>query len=418
MATRPFNVRDADGQFSQRDADVVTLTAFSGLRNDIQPERFGLSDLAFAENCNLDKSGQLSRRDGFTLQSAGAAHSLWADETQTLGFFVRSGHLYQLRPDYTSIALCALQSDERGSYAKVNDNVYFSNGTDSKVIHNGQARSWGLIPPALPAVTVIGGQMTAGTYQYTLTGIRVDGQESGAQAAGVIEVPASGGLYFELPAGIDPEIAALRLYLSTANGEVLYWAFDTPADAGSMQYTGDTLELTTPIENWTVMDAPAGQLVAYYKGRMFVASGNLLYASEPLAFEQFDPRKFVQLDAPITLLAPMEDKSMQGSGFFVGTERSCGIIIGSGPEDFQYVPKTSYGAVLGALERVDGSVFGDNSLGARSLPIWLTTQGVCVGKPDLQIQNLTRTKFGFPTGGQGAAIFMPGPNRLIMTTNF
>lgn len=147
-----------------------------------------------------------------------------------------------------------------------------------------------------------------------------------------------------------------------------------------------------------------------------------MFYSEPFAYEWFDLRNYIVLDGQVTLMAAMEDKERSGegqhSGFFVGTDRSCGTLIGSSPEDFQYVPKTTYGAILGAATYVDGSLFADNAAGARPLPMWLTTQGLCVGMPDMEIRNLTRTKYSFPASGQGAAVFMAGPNRFISTCNF
>jgi hypothetical protein len=94
------------------------------------------------------------------------------------------------------------------------------------------------------------------------------------------------------------------------------------------------------------------------------------------------------------------------------------VLVGSDPKDFQYVPKADYGAILGALDFVDGALFSDDALGGRQLPVWLTTQGICVGLPDMAIRNLTRSKYAFPATGQGAALFMPGPNRFIASANF
>lgn len=414
MATAPFQ---------ERDADVVTYTAFKGLRNDVNPERFTPNDLVTADNCNLDKSGQLARRDGFTSKLAGAVHSIWANDIQTTCLFVQNGQLRRLNTDYSSALICALaDSAARVSYHQVNDSIYFSNGTDSGVIENGAVRTWGMqIPPAVSAVLSVG-NMPAGRYQFAITYQRVDGQESGAGLANYIDVPAFGDLIFSLPTSSDPGVVNVIVYLTTANGDELYQAFSVRNGMGAAQYRGDTSELSVPISTQFLQPPPAGQLVAYYRGRMFVAVGDTLYPSEPFAYELFDYRNYMQFDSTITLLAPMEDKEQsdaaQSSGFFVGTERSCGILVGSTPTDFQYVPKTTYGAVLGAVDMVDGSVFGDNSAGARLLPMWLTTQGVCVGKPDMRIENLTRTKYGFPAGGQGAALFMPGPNRFIASSNF
>lgn len=413
----------ATGAPDERDQDVVTYKGFTGVRNDVQAERFGISDLMTAINCNLDKSGQISRRDGFTNQVAGAAHSLWSNDIGTLALAATGGWIKQLNADYSLTSLVALADPAaRISFHQVNESIYFSNGTDKGVLQNGAVRTWGVAVPPMPAVTLIDGDMPAGTYQYAMTYGRSDGQESGATLAGVVEVPAGSGLLFSTQPSADPAVVWNKVYLTTANGDELYLALTYAGAEVSWGYTWDTSELNLPLDTQFLQPPPAGQLVAYYRGRMFVAVGDTLYPSEPFAYELFDYRNYLQFDSPITLLAPMEDKerggTAQSSGFFVGTERSCGVLVGSAPSDFQYVAKTAYGAVLGAMDMVDGSVFGDNSLGARPLPMWLTTQGICIGKPDMQIENLTRTKFGFAAGGQGAAIFMPGPNRFIASSNF
>ena len=169
---------------------------------------------------------------------------------------------------------------------------------------------------------------------------------------------------------------------------------------------------------------PAGQLVGFHRGCLLVAKEEMLYPSEPYAYELFDHRRAIALDDRITLIASMEDKERPGegegqnSGLFIGTERSCGVLIGKDPNGFQYIPKMDYGAIQGTLAYIDGSVFGDNKAGARPLPVWITTKGLCAGMPQMEIINLTRTKFTFPVGNYGASVFLPEGNRLIMTTSF
>ncbi len=412
----------AENQAQERDQDVVTYSAFRGVRNDVTAERFIPSDLEVATNCNIDKTGRLSRRAGRTKLITGPIHSVWADDQQTICLYVQGNQLKQ----YPSGAvLCnLLVGAARMWHAKINDTVYFSNGTDKGVIQNGSVRSWGLTVPPLPAIQVIPGAMPAGMYQFCMTYLREDGQESGAPLAGVIDMPSGGGLLFGLPVSTDPTVARKIVYLSTPNGEAqeLFVAFATANSATTAAYTGDTSEFDLPLETQFLSDPPPGQLIAYYRGRAFVAVGDTLYPSEPEAYEQFDLRNYIALDGNITLLAPLEDKEGPGlgmqSGFFVGTDKSCGVLVGGKPEEFQYVPKVPYGAIYGAVDYVDGSVFGDNSLGARMLPMWMSAQGICVGRPNMEIQNLTRTKYGFNAAGQGAAVFMPGPNRFIATANF
>jgi hypothetical protein len=128
----------------------------------------------------------------------------------------------------------------------------------------------------------------------------------------------------------------------------------------------------------------------------------------------------LQLDGRITMLAPMTDKELydsgRNSGFFIGTDRSCGIISGGSPEEFQYVPKTRYGVVPGTLAYVDGALFQQGETTTRELPVWTTTQGICIGLPNLDVKNLTRTRYTFAVGQAGAAVFLPGPNRYIASS--
>lgn len=412
----------ADNQVQQRDEDVVVYSAFGGLRNDVSPERFGVGDLVVATNCDLDKTGRISRRAGYTSVAAGDRHSLWASQDQELCLFVEGNALKRLAVDYSATALRTLVGvGERMSYAEVNGLVYFSNGIDTGVVQNGAVRSWGLLIPALPGVAVGTGNLPAGQYQFTITHQRADGQESGAPLAGVVDVPENGALTFQIPVSYDANVAGSVIYISAPNGDDMYLAGEVANSVTNWRYAGNTQEFSDPVDSQFMMPAPAGQVVAYYRGRMFVAVGDVIYPSQEYAYERFDMREYIPMDGRVTLLAPMEDKESAGgvshSGFFVGTDKSCGVIIGAGPADFQYVPKTGYGAILGALDFVDGSVFGDNSLGARQLPMWLTTQGICVGKPDMMIQNITRTKYSFTAAGQGAAIFMAGPNRFIVSSN-
>lgn len=412
----------ADNLTLQRDQDIVTYESFAGLRNDVSPERFNTNDLATAINVNLDKSGEISRRPGFTKQVSASVHSLWASRDTCL--YASGSTLYRLNPDLaTSVGLTSLSSvGSRVSYQQVNDQIFYANGADFGVIDHGVARTWGIVPPVLPGVTVTVGQMPAGTYQFSLTYFRVDGQESGAPLAGVISAQNGAGLSFTLPVSTDPGVVSKALYVSPPNGDTMYLAALIPNSVTNFTYTNDTLELDLPLATQFLQGPPAGHLLGFYRGRMYVAVGDTIYPSQPYAYEQFDLRENFQLDGRVTLMASMTDRERgdtgEHSGFFIGTDRSCGVIVGNDVTDFQYVPKTDYGAIMGAIDYVDGSLFGDNSAGARQLPMFLTTQGICIGLPEMDIRNLTRTKYGFAAGGQGAALFQPGPNRFIATSNF
>src|SRR4051794_25475570 len=99
----------------------VSINGFAGISNKLTAERIQgipakdapLVDLAEAVNVDIDNSGKVWRRSGQTLQSAGAAHSLWSEDRIGICLYVRDGMMYRLNEDMTSTALAAGLGDER-----------------------------------------------------------------------------------------------------------------------------------------------------------------------------------------------------------------------------------------------------------------------------------------------------------------
>lgn len=406
----------------ERDKDTVTYTGFTGLRNNIAEERFAITDLAAAVNVNLDDSGRLTRRAGYTSALAGTkVHSLWSDESEEICLYVANGVLRRLNPGYTSVAIQTSVTDLPMSYTRVNDLVYFTNEAICGVydIGAGTARGWGIIPPAPVGLSASVGVLPGGVYQVTTTYLTVDGRESGAGLAQAISVSDGSSLTITLPIPADLQVVAKNIYVTAADGDMLYELTTVPASTSSTTYNGGAL--SRPLETQFLSAPPAGHLVAFYRGRMFVAVGDTLYPSSAFGYELFDLREYIQLDGRITMLAPLSDKEStdvsQNSGFFVGTDRSCGVLVGSGPENFQYVPKVNHGAIAGTVAMIDGTLFADGSSTARLIPLWLTQRGICAGLPGMQVQNLTRAKYDFSATGQGAAVFLHEQSRYIVNFN-
>lgn len=406
----------------ERDQDTVTYSGFTGLRNNVAEERFAITDLAAAVNVDLDDSGRLTRRAGYTSVLAGTKmHSLWSDENEEVCLYVENGTLRRMNTDYTSAVIRAAVTDLPMSFSRVNDLVYFSNETAAGVydIRAGAARNWGIAPPAPVGVTASVGVLPGGVYQVTMTYLAADGRESGAGLAQAISVPDGSSLVLTLPIPTDLQVVAKNIYVTTADGDMLYELTTVSVGTTSATYNGG--DLVRPLETQFLSAAPTGHLVAFYRGRMFVAVGDALYPSTAFGYELFNLREYIQLDGRITMLAPLTDKESadvsQNSGFFIGTERSCGVLVGSGPENFQYVPKINHGAIAGTVAMVDGTLFADGSSTARLIPLWLTQRGICAGLPGMQVQNLTRAKYDFSATGQGAAVFQHEQSRYIVNFN-
>lgn len=393
---------------------MAEYKAFAGLRNDVQPERMEAGDLTVANNVNIDSSGQLSRRDGLTEVVAGDFHSLWSEGDLCL--MVGGTNLYRVQPGYTTEVLRSdLTAGAKMAYCRVDERTYYGNGRECGILENGSVRSWGLAAPTSQGTaTATSGNLDAGTYQYAVTYLRDDGQESGTGLAGRVEVTDGGISFTNLPVSDDPNVVGKILYLTAANGIDLYER-EILDNATTATTVTSAVEPSLTLQSQFLSPPPAGNLIAYWRGRMYVAVGSDLYYSEPHAYELFNLRHHLMFSSPITLIAPVEDPA--GGGIFIAAGARTGFMTGTDPEDISYVGLPKYGAVLGTLEYVEGTLFGEGETGAKVLPMWASTAGICIGFPDGSIRNLTEDRYTMDEDGEGCAVFMPDESRYVVVIN-
>lgn len=389
-----------------------TFYAFGGIRTTLEPERLGRAvrqqggidqrtDLVAATNIDLDDSGRASRRAGQTLVAAGAAHSLFADGAQCL--YVQDGALKRLNPDYSSIELAAGLSGAPLRYVSVNGSIYWSDGAATGVVGADGARSWGLAPPPAPAAQRVAGNLAAGSYQYALTWLAEDGQESGAGLATRVELADGAGLAFSWPAPADPRIARAVLYLSEPNGEVLYQARLANAGAGSATVLAGAPAL--PLATQWLDAPPPGQDLSYHRGRIWIAAGAHLFATAALGYEYCDLRDYLALDgSPIRFVSGLEH------GLFVGTERAVYFLKGDALDDIALTSVVDGAAVAGSNVVVDGfAATGKPQLAGQQCLLFACALGVCLGQPDGSVVNLTYDRYRSNMGRTGCAVLRTAP---------
>ena len=381
------------------------MKAFAGIKNTVDAERLETGDLVTANNVDLDDTGKLSRRNGYAQNVAGAVHSLWADGDLCL--FVYGASLKRLATDYSSTTLrTGLTPNARMTYWNEHGKTYYSNGIETGIIENGVSRSWGLPVPGLPMAENTVGNLPPGVYQYTLTYVRTDGQESGATLAGQVNVTDGGVSFTLIPVSDDDGVAYKVIYLTPANGDVLYQALILANDDTTATYSDDGLNLQMPLRTQFMQGAPAGQIVAYYKGRAYVVDGNIIYPSQPFSPELFDVREFIQYPERITIFAPVED------GIWLGTEKKVWFLPGSGPEDFTPKEKADYGAVFGTL----AYHFQETKNGEVRYALFATDQGICAGYPGGVLVNLTQARYRYSKPSEGCALLRnptTGPTQYL-----
>ena len=378
-----------------KDEDVFVFDKFLGLRNNVGPGSFNAGDLEAALNVDVTDEQRLQRRKGYAATTVVTSHhSLWSNGAVALA--VIGSSLVEVLPNLTTVVVRSdLTAGAKMYYTSAGNRVFYSNGLETGVFQHGISRSWGLdLPSKLPLSAVIGGSLPAGTYQYVMTYLRDDGQESGAGRSGLIELPAVGGIHFsDMPMSEDPTVEFKRLYVSPVNGDKLYLLMTLPAAATDATYTTERTG-TLPLSTQFLSPALAGSHIAEFSGHVLVARGSTLYRSEPFSPELFDLRKGLPFSSPITLVAPVED------GVYLGTTTSVIWLPGRNPAEWREVRRLGYGVIPGTLVYAQADDINDQQGQAA---VFATHQGICAGFDGGSVVNLTGDRFNYPVMDEGAA---------------
>ena len=376
----------------------IPYERFAGVRNTLPVERLKPEDLAEAVNVTLDDSGRVARRAGQTLRVAGSGmHSLWSDGEVCC--YVRNGGMYTLDPALTPTLVALGLSERPMAYASVAGRVYHSNGVNTGVLEAGRVRGWGIpVDDLTVGAAATSGLLGAGIYQFAMTWLTIDGQESGTGLAGRIDLPEGSGIVFSWAVPDDLRIVQAALYLTQPNGEVLLQALVVDVEAGSATYAGGDRSL--PLATQWLDAPPAGQCLAHFKGRIYIAAGVYLYVTAAHGLEYCDLRDYLAFDGTrINVLLAVE------GGLFVGTERALYFVSGAVLSEQSLIAKSSTRVLPGSGVLADGQdVTGRVELAGVKVALLTTSDGVLLGMPDGSLANLTQERYQFAIGQRAAAI--------------
>ena len=161
----------------------------------------------------------------------------------------------------------------------------------------------------------------------------------------------------------------------------------------------------------TTLGAVSGRLLgdpvnasylALYNGRIYMAKGNILWATELYQFNYIDrTRNFMQFEGQITMLMAMTD------GLFVGTDDGLYFIQGV-LESFKLNLISPAAVLPGSATWVSAEAVHPLNL-TRPIPVeqaivFMTTEGVLAGFDTGACYNLTYGRFEFPKGISAAAL--------------
>lgn len=381
---------------------MFAFAGFRGLRNNVSSDAFSPEDLEVALNVDIDDSLRIARRKGFSAPvTANVDRDLWASGAVCLG--VGSNALKRVNADYTTTTLrSGLTAGRSLSYAALGDRVFYANGVESGCVQDGVSRTWGLAVPGMPVATAVSGTLRAGIYQYAVTYLRDDGQESGAGRAGTIELAVEGGISLSsLPVSTDPTVSYKAIYATSVGGGALY-------RRGVIANTDTTFVIrepqmdASPLLTQFLAPPPAGEYIAEARGYLLVSVGARLYVSEPYAPELFDLRRSFPFGDRIVMVAPINSQAQHG--VYIGTGSQVIWLDGDSPDQWRPRVIADYGVIPGTLFYGDGELLGDGSQKGPTAFFAVKTGTICAGGAGGQMLNLTQERFAFPTTDRGAGV--------------
>ena len=281
-----------------------------GINNKVDPTRIkyspetGIQDLAAGVNVDIDSTGRVSRRKGYTLKLALASHSLFSCDRYCL--FVSGDALRVLEPDYTSSPIRTVTVGARMSYVKVVDDIYYCNGYEKGIVRDKISYGW---------------------------------------------------------------------------------------EASS--YVGPTTVRT-------FSDPPIGHLIELYNGVMLLAAEDVLWYSEPFAFNWFDlSRNWKQFNSRLVMIKAVPD------GVFISTEQETFSCRGGTVKEFSRTKVADYPAIEGTAVTVEASRVGEGNVSGMAA-MWASKEGICFGGSDGYFRNFTERKLTYPAARYGAGLYRDG----------
>jgi len=366
-----------------------------GENNMLGGEELPLTALRRAVNFDISDGGEMQRRRGRTRIYAGSPTpgTLYSNGRRTL--FVESGHLWELAflNDVWTRLLVRLDVGARPMvYVSINDQIYYSNGVTTGVLSpTGEDLPWGIQGPAnQPTVlaAAAGGTLAAGTYQVAITFLSDRGEESGTPRATEISIVDGGSIELrDIPTPVDGSL--VRVYCSSPGGEGLYRLGELIPGTPSYRISDVTNAQGIRLQTQFGIKPPAGDVLEYFNGRIYIAQDNVVWYTDPLRYGLVKPHmSFLMFPENVTVMKAVAD------GLYICSDQTYWL-SGIDTNEFQQRPVLPYGAVKGTGINIPKS---DNVA-------WFSKFGMVIGGLEAQVSNIQEEKSAVSEFENGAMIF-------------
>ena len=387
---------------------------FLGINNVDPPERLKNdsegSELRAAVNVDIDKTGRVSRRDGYVKRYAGTnTHSLWSNGQATL--FVEDGTLKTLDTDSWQATSVRTGMTRFGkvAYQDVLGDVYYTDGNQTGVYTTeGVDTVMGIpTPPTKPVLVSGSGILPAGWYGVVFTAVDDAGRESGSTFTESIELTSPGSITVSGIPGALNGASWVAIYVTQPGGDIFYKHGEVAL--GTTSYSIQTLPHGAQLRTQYLQPMPPGHMLMLHQQRLYVATENVIYYSEPYQYGLTHiTRNFIQMPGRITLMVSVED------GFFVSCkDDQTYFISGRNPDESAVRTMADYAAIEGTAVNVPRETFLEGSGG--QVWMWASPKGICAGLQGGSMRNLTEGKYAVRDGEAGIAMFVQrnGLNQML-----
>ncbi|WP_157979253.1 hypothetical protein [Rhodoferax ferrireducens] len=262
----------------------------------------------------------MKKRDGYSLAQAGAFTDAYATLDEQRMYVVDDGQLKAMTGPASSITLQSGNSSTAMHWTEINEQVFFSNGTDAGVIQPDNAvLPWRWVAPDAPALAAVTGTLPAGLYRVLCTYTLADGRETGGNEP--VEITLTEGQAIQI--SDIPQLAgcATNVYVAPADSTVFSHFRTTLQTALVWNYSPDNLrrDFTNDVLSPLPFDV---DVIQAWRGRIYAAQyfphdkQTAIWCSQPLGFHLFNlAQDFFMVPGRVTMLAPTDD------ALLIGTDR-------------------------------------------------------------------------------------------------
>ncbi len=380
----------------------VPVPPILGMNNRLPDERLATKDGVFlrnAVNVDITSGGTVKRRQATAISLGGTdCHSFWSFGSDA--YMVDGAQLYHLRKGPSGVekaAIADVTPSLQMSYTHDGVAIRASNGVQSFRVDGSSVSPWAPPVPSWSPVfsTLTGGALPAGVMQFCVSYIASDGSEGPTTIPVSCEVPETGVVSVSNIPHLNGYTTAL--YATQPNDDNLFLV-GLPA--------GTTFSIATkPVEGPKPIGLlkavlPPGHIVRAHNGRMYSATGNTLFYSEPHAPGLFDPISgYIAFPEAITLVEPCV------GGVFVSADKTYWLQGDPSAAPLRVVSDTK--AVLGTSSRIPDT----------TNVWWMSDMGMVVGTPSGEIELVQDDNVAVESAIVGASLFREQDGMKQMITS-